>query len=153
MKSVIISPWSKKTPNGEHCAKNYPFWDEVVSILNSLQFHTIQIGIQGEQLIGCREVKFNLRQSELLELLKINKNWVSVDNFFQHFAHYYGFKGTVIFSKSDPNIFGYKENTNLLKSRAFLRKDQFLFWNNEKIDNNSFVSPNEVVNSVITLAG
>lgn len=153
MKNIIISPWSKRTPNGEHCAKNYPFWNEVVSILHGLHFTTIQIGVKDEQLIGCTDVKFNLNHRELLQLLKDNKNWISVDNFFQHFAHYYGFKGTVIFSKSDPNIFGYKENNNLLKNRTFLRKDQFLFWNNEKVDNNSFVSPNEVVNSVITLAG
>lgn len=154
MKSLIISPWSRKTPKGEHCAKNYPFWPELLMLFKKENIKLIQIGVLGEQVFEnlIDEIYLNKKQEELLELLKLHKNWLSVDNFFPHFAHFYGFYGSVIFSKSDPNIFGYKENNNIIKNRSFLRKSQFLFWDNEKIDNNSFASPKEVFKSVIKIA-
>lgn len=148
MKSIIISPWSRKTPKGEHCAKNYPFWPELITLLKQEGFHTIQIGKGEEEKLQCDDIFFNKPLIFLLDLLKRYNNWVAVDNFFPHFAHYYGFYGTVIFSKSNPKIFGYPENQNLLKNESFLRKDQFLFWDNEPLIKESFIEPEKVIQAI-----
>jgi hypothetical protein len=39
--------------------------------------------------------------------------------------------GCVIWGVSDPNIFGYFYNKNILKNKSYLRNDQFGVWKNE----------------------
>jgi hypothetical protein len=56
-----------------------------------------------------------------------------------------GKRGIVLWSVSDPNIYGHKENINLLKSRDCLSKEQFLWWEYVEHDPNKFVSPQEVI--------
>lgn len=152
-KRIIISPWSKNTPKGQVCAKNYPFWPELVELLNN-KYDVIQIGRTPEEKIpNCSEYLFDKPLKDIKNLLFEVRDWISVDNFFHHFARFYKINGTVIFAKSDPAIFGHKHNNNLLKSKSFLRKDQFLYWNDEPLDKNSFLSAQEVYKSVITFTG
>ena len=149
---VILSPWSKVPKNGVKCAKNFPLesWKEVVLKLREKGFKTIQIGVSGEQLINAEEVKFNLSFPDLLDLLKSADTFISVDNGIQHFAHYYGIHGVVIFSKSDPSIFGYSDNKNLLKDKKYLRqgREQFKWWDECPYDKDAFISSEEVVDAV-----
>jgi len=151
MKTILISPWSRNAPNGQKCAKNYPFWPEVIALLKEKGFKTICVSVDGEDAIPADITLNNLPILQLKKCLNECDAWISVDNFFHHFASYYNKKGVAIFSKSDPLIFGSPENINLLKSRSFLRKNQFNFWDNEPLDKNSFVSPQTVVDSVISL--
>lgn len=152
MKKIIISPWSKIPRSGIHCAKNYPYWKELVSIL-SKKYEIIQVGTGNEEKIPGCDYKFNLPMAELKKLLDSCDHWISVDNFFHHFAHYYKRYGTVIFAKSNPSIFGYKENNNILKDKKYLRNDQFDLWDKEQLDKESFPKPEEIANSVISLVG
>lgn len=152
MKQIIISPWAKVPRSGRNCAKNYPFWKELVSFLNK-KYKVIQVGVGNEEKIPGCIYKFDLPFSELKNLLLSSDSWISVDNFFHHFAHYYGKYGFVIFSKSDPEIFGYKENVNILKDRKYLRKDQYYLWTDEPLDPESFTKPEDIHSRVIQLVG
>jgi len=121
---VIISPWSKKLEDGKLNPKDYPYWQELV---RGIDEEVIQVGVPGEaQLV--KDCRFGLSLRVLGELLKTCRTWISVDNFFPHFAHHFGVSGTVLWGMSDPRIFGYPENRNILKNKRNLRDNQFWIW-------------------------
>ena len=70
---------------------------------------------------------------------------ISVESFFQHFCWDLKKPGIVIWSQSDPIIFGHKENINLLKDRSYLRKDQFHIWEQCEYNKDAFISPTQVL--------
>ena len=150
---VIISPWSRPNRNGTRNAKNYHQW-QVVSSLLAKDVDVIQVGVQGEQkLEGC-EQKFDLTLRELRALQESAAAWASVDNFYPHFvASELGPKhpGVVIWGRSDPSIFGYPWNVNLLLDAKNLRPNQYEWWESEPHDPGVFVPPNVVVVSVMKL--
>ena len=132
--TIIISPYSQKLPEDKPNPKNFPYWDKTVELIKKKipDIEIIQIGREGEKVIsGITSTAFNLSHENLLKLSRKCNAWISVDSFFQHFCAYYKVpNGIVIFSQSDPNIFGYPSNINLLKDKKYLRpgRDQFLFW-------------------------
>lgn len=138
---ILISPWSKKLRNGEENPKNYPYWKELISLI---QEPIIQIGVHGEiQLV--EDFRQNLSLKELENLVKECRTWISVDSFFQHFAWDIGKPGVVLWGPSDPLIFGHPENTNLLKDRSLLVSNQFLNWEQHPYRIECFVDPEEVL--------
>jgi len=153
-KTFVISPYSKKMRNGKENPKNYPYWNEVISSLKSKNGnYVVQIGIEGEaELSGVdRFLKGNsLKELELL--LKDCNTWASVDNFFQHLASSIGKRGVVVFGPSDPKIFGYQENENLLKDRKFLKPRQFDIWEKTEFNSDAFVEPQVVVEALERLS-
>ncbi len=153
MKTVVISPYSKSMLNNEENPKNYPYWDEVVKGLKEHNIKIIQIGLNGELPIGADILIWDKSIKDLKELLLKTNTFISVDNFFPHLAELIGKRGVVIFSQSDPEIFGYKENINLLKDRSYLRPLQFDSWSNAKFNKEAFVSPQEVISAVMSILG
>jgi hypothetical protein len=146
MKTIIISPYSQKLRNGKKNPKNYPHWNTLVRLLNK-DFHTIQIGRSGESVLkNVSEVKFDLKLKEIEELVKSCYTWISVDSFLPHLVNSMENKktGIVLWSQSDPNIFGYDYNINILKSRLYLRPFQFDIWENAKTEPLSYFSPEQV---------
>ena len=159
---VLIFPWAKNLPEGKENPKNLPIDSikEVVSLLRSVDIYVIQVSLPGERFVDADEIVFSPTPERLKEMLFACDAYISIDSFFPHFAHFHekeaecmayksekGIKtgkGIVVFGKSDPEIFGYKENTNLLKSRDYLRKEQFWLWTQTSYDENVFVSPNEI---------
>lgn len=143
---IIISPYSKQLRSGKMNPKNYPYWKELISLL--LKSETIiQVGtIDEKQLVP--DFRKNLKLKDLHELVKKCTFWISIDNFFHHMAHYIGKKGVVIWGPSDPDIFGYPENLNILKDRNCLRKNQFDIWEACQYDPNLFLNP-EIIFSKI----
>src|SRR5437016_14422735 len=121
--NIVISPYSSKLHNGNKHPKNYPYWKELIK---SLKFYhdIIQIGITGEEIL-THNFRFDLKPSQLIDIIKEMDLFISVDNFFPHMVHHYNDKykknGIVIFSRSNPEIFGYPENVNLLKDKKYLR--------------------------------
>ena len=105
----------------------------------------------GETVLkGVTAIKHNLSPQDLLDLIKDCNAWFAVDNFFQHFATYYKIpNGFVMFGQSDPNIFGYPQNTNILKNRKYLRPDQFGFWWDRPYIKEAFLEPEEVIKLVL----
>ena len=148
MKKIIISPYSKKLREKEtpH-PKNFPMWKELLLLLP--EYEIIQIGVEGEERL-VENCKFNLPTSDLIELSKDIGTWVSVENFFPHFMHYNHpeKRGVVIFSQSDPFIFGYPKNINLLKDKKHLRWDQYGPWELAEYKKEAFVEPEAVVEAI-----
>jgi hypothetical protein len=128
---VIISPYSMDPVH----AKSYPYWKELVSLINQNGYNVIQIGKKDEPGIeGIHELIYNMKFSQIATLIKACRMWISVDNFLPHLVNCMDspVMGHVIFAQSDPLIFGYSYNNNILKSRKFLRSDQFNNWYNMK---------------------
>lgn len=138
---IIISPYSKTLTNGKVNPKNYPYWEEVIAGINE---PIIQVGIEGEKQL-VNDFRKNLSIAELKEIILQCKTWISCDSFIQHLATSLGKQGIVLWSVSDPNIYGYPENINLLKSRDCLSKNQFLWWESVEFDANKFVAPEQVI--------
>ena len=141
---IIISPYAQKLHSGKQNPKNYPYWNELIAKIDE---PIIQIGVEGEtQLVP--DFRKNLPIAELRKLLRECRTWISCDSFFQHLAWDEGVPGIVLWSVSDPLIFGHPENVNLLKSRDYLAQNQFLWW--EWVDHRSedFVQPEIVINSL-----
>ena len=141
---IIISPYSKALKSGKENPKNYPYWEEV---LKGIKEPVIQIGVTCEKQI-CEDFRENLSFDELKALLKECRTWIGCDSFFQHLAWSEGKRGIVIFSRSDPKIFGHPENVNLLKSREFLTPYQFIWWEEQEYVKDAFIDPNEVIKAL-----
>lgn len=144
MRTVIISPYSQKLRNGNINPKNYPYWADVVRLLRQNGIKTIQVGVSGEDSLQMDETFLDLPLKKLQELTMHADTWASVDNFYNHFCSYLKKPGVVVFGKSDPNIYGYEQNINLLKDRALLRQKQYDIWEAEAFDPNAFVNPDVV---------
>jgi ADP-heptose:LPS heptosyltransferase len=145
---IIISPYSRQLRDGrKDNPKNYPYWNELVElILDTYPKQTIiQVGITGEEQIRNTKMMINLSLNELKNLIKICDIWISIDNFFHHLASSVGKRGIVLFGVSDPLIFGNPENINILKDRKYLRKDQFIYYEDTKYNPEAFVKPEKVM--------
>lgn len=149
---ILLSPYAAIAPGATtENPKNYPYWHELIVLLKKgMPGETlIQVGVKGEpQLV--QDFRENLSVQNLRDLLTECTTWISVDSFFQHLGWSEGKKGVVIFSRSDPLIFGHRENINLLKSREYLRPNQFLTWAQSSIIPESYVPPEVVLESVKT---
>lgn len=155
MKKVLISPYAQAMRNGKENPKNFPYWTELVTMLVSSGIEVIQIGASKDRPIpGVTEFKQNLKLKEIRNLLSECDTWISVDSFLQHMNHNYERKqGVVIFSQSNPDIFGYKENVNLLKHKKYLREKQFWLWEQCEYNKDAFVSADTVRDAVIKVLG
>jgi ADP-heptose:LPS heptosyltransferase len=138
---IIISPFSQKLRNGKTNPKIYPYWKELISLIDE---PIVQIGIDGEEQL-VDDFRKNLSLNALESLIAECRIWISVDSFFQHFCWDLGKPGIVLWGQSDPNIFGHPENINLLKDRKYLREKQFWLWEQCECNNEAFVVPKEVI--------
>lgn len=138
---ILIHPYAKPLQNGKQNPKNYPYWKELISLINE---PIIQIGVEGEEQLVPQFLK-NLPIARLKELLAECRTWIGVDSFFQHLAWSEGKPGIVLWSVSDPLIYGHPENINLLKDRATLAANQFLWWDFTEYNADAFTKPEEVL--------
>jgi ADP-heptose:LPS heptosyltransferase len=137
---IIISPYSRQLNNGKENPKNYPFWEELISMIKE---PIVQIGVEGEKQL-VPDFRKGLPISQLKELLRECRTWISCDSFFQHLGWIEGKKGIVLWSVSDPLIYGHPENINLLKDRKYLVNNQFLWWEAYDHNKETFVPAHEV---------
>lgn len=116
--------------------KSYPYWDELMQLI---KHHEI------------KELKGILTEQEIIDLVDWCDTWITIDSFLPHLCAFKKLKpGIVIWGKSDPEIFGYTHNTNLLRSRVNLRPgiDQFKWWNGVPHETRVFVSAKEVSKAI-----
>ena len=139
---IIIHPFAKPLRNGKTNPKNYPNWKQLISMINE---PIIQIGVEGEEQL-VYDFRKNLPIPELRKLIQECRIWIGVDSFFQHLAWDEEKSGIVLWSVSDPLIFGHPENTNLLENRDNLSKNQFLWWEATEHNPSYFVKPEIVKN-------
>ena len=138
---IIISPYSKALLSGKQNPKNYPYWKELIAMIDE---PIVQVGIEGEEQL-VPDFRKNLPIPALRELLWQCRTWVSCDSFFQHLAWDEGVPGIVLWGVSDPLIYGHPENTNLLADRKHLAENQFLWWEFVEHQNERFVKPKIVL--------
>ena len=115
-------------------AKSYPdeYWDELIDLLKD---HEI------------KEIKGILPLNEIVDLVNWADTILSIDSFLPHLIVYHKIdkKVIVLWGTSDPLIFGYPENINLLKDRSNLREQQFKWWKDEPVPSNDvWVTPEDV---------
>jgi len=147
---IIISPYSKALNNGNTNPKNYPYWEELIAWIQiNIGFDIVQVGIEGEKQL-VEDFRKNLSIEQLKDLIQECHTWIGCDSFFQHLAWTMRKKGIVLWSVSDPNIFGHPENINLLKNRSYLVENQFLWWEFVPHNLDAFVKPQEVVKYIQT---
>jgi ADP-heptose:LPS heptosyltransferase len=142
---IIIQPFAKKLINGKQNPKNYPYWKELIALIDE---PIIQIGIEDEEQL-TPDFRKNLPIAELRSLIQKCRTWVGVDSFFQHLAWDCKKPGIVLWSVSDPLIYGHPENTNLLVDRKYLASNQFLWWNFTPHNSDAFVKPQEVIKFLV----
>lgn len=138
---IVIHPFAKPLQNGKENPKNYPYWKE---LLGSINEPVIQIGVEGEEQL-VDDFRKDLSIAELKGLIAQCRTWIAVDSFFQHLAWSEGKQGIVLWSVSNPNIFGHPENINLLNDRSYLAINQFLWWDYTPHNPKAFVKPEEVL--------
>jgi ADP-heptose:LPS heptosyltransferase len=138
---IIISPYAQKLRTEKLNPKNYPYWKELISMIDE---PIIQIGVEGEEQL-VPDFRKNLPIVELRKLIGECRTWISCDSFLQHLGWDEGKKGIVLWGPSDPLIFGHPENINLLKDRSHLVKNQFIWWEATEHQNERFVEPKEVI--------
>lgn len=138
---IIIAPYAQKLRNGKLNPKNYPYWKELIALIDE---PVIQVGVEGEEQL-VPDFRKNLPIQELRILIKECRTWISCDSFLQHLGWDENKKGIVLWGPSDPLIFGHPENTNLLKDRSCLVENQFMWWEATEHRNDRFVKPKEIL--------
>lgn len=141
---ILIAPFAKKLHNGKENPKNYPFWQDVIAGINET---IVQVGVEDEQQL-VSDFRKNLTVKQLRDLIKECRLWISCDSFLQHLGWDEKKQGIVLWSVSDPLIYGHLENINLLKSRDYLSENQFMWWDFTEHDPDKFVSPEEVLRHI-----
>jgi len=142
---ILIAPFAKPLINGKNNPKNYPYWKELIAQIDE---RIIQVGVEGEEQLVPEFVK-NLPIARLKELIAECRTWIGCDSFFQHLAWDCGKPGVVLWSVSDPLIYGHPENINLLKDRSYLAPNQFLWWDFTEHNPDAFVKPEEVLKFIL----
>jgi ADP-heptose:LPS heptosyltransferase len=138
---IIISPYAKALLSGKQNPKNYPYWKELIAMIDE---PIVQVGVEGEEQL-VPDFRKNLPITELRKLIQECRIWISCDSFLQHLGWDEGKKGIVLWAVSDPLIFGHPENINLLLDRKHLVKNQFLWWEATEHKNERFVKPKVVL--------
>ncbi len=135
----MIHPYAQQLRNGLPNAKTPPvgWWP---AILSGLDEPIVQIGVKGQEPL-VPECQFDRPFRDIERLVDRCSYWIAIDSFLPHLASHRQKPGVVIWSVSDPAIFGYPENLNLLKNRSFLRAQQFAVWEDQRHDPETFLDP------------
>jgi len=145
---IAIAPWAAKMPNNLPNPKNPPWWPQLVAMLNAEGHQVVQLAGQGEERIEGVAMFLQAFPLEKLEqVLRECDTWISVDSWLPHFCATERLpSGIVVWSLSDPRIWGYKHNVNL--SKGVLREYQYAHWWDVPYNEDAFVSPETVMDAV-----
>ena len=151
MTEILISPYSRQLQNGGKNPKNFPFFPELIDLLKkNIDCKIIQVGVGNEtKFENADEYFFDKKLKELKEKILDSAFWISVDNMMGHLGAALNKKGVVIWGKSDPEIFGYPQNLNILKSRSFLREQQYWLWSQTEYDENVFLPAKDILDIIL----
>lgn len=151
---VLISAFSRKLKHGRENPKNYPYFNEVIEGIKNIypeaKFYQVKLS-EEPKLEKVDEVLNDLTIPELKIILDKCETWLSIDNFFHHFAAYYGKMGIVIFTVSDPALFGHYINFNIYKDKKYFRENQFGLWEECPVIENPYIEPQKVVDVFVEL--
>lgn len=145
--NIILFPFAKIMRNDQKHPKNYPYWPKLIELLQRDGHSLMQFGVEGEQQL-VTDFRKNLNYSVLCDLIRQCDLWIGVDSYGQHLGWSVGKRGIALFGQSDPLIFGHAENVNLLKNRKYLRQQQFWLWEQCESNDEAFVSPEVVIDTL-----
>ena len=143
--TVLIHPYSSRTTKRNPKEPSPEYWDMVCMQLNN-KYKLIQLGATGDRKINAHQHKWNLSRSEIEKELEGCHSFIAVDSFLPHLNDLKVKKrGIVLWSATDPNIFGYSYNYNL-----YLNAYNVVPWATwEYVEwKDVFVSPIEVVEAL-----
>lgn len=147
---VCIAPYAARMPNDLPNPKNPPWWAELVAMLNAEGHEVIQLGVKGEPRIdGVGQCIQNFPLDKLINVIRDCDMWISVDSWLPHFCATMRLQsGIVIWAQSNPKIWGYKHNVNLLRDKAYLREYQYAHWWDCPYNADAFVTPATVMDAL-----
>ena len=152
MAKILIQPYAAIPHDAKELGKNpkdWPFFNELVESMPEHEW--IQIGFGNKPIKGAREVVTN--RNGVIALIKECDTWICVDTWLQHLATLTCKKrGVVVFSRSEPKMFGHKENINLLKSQMYVQSP-YARWEAKNYTKAAFVSVEKVVNALNEVLG
>src|SRR5215472_2691173 len=119
--NLLFAPVAQIRINRTNSEKNYPWPQELADSLKQAGHALLQVGAAGEKQYADR-FRSNPTWLDLNQLIGQCHSFVSVDTYLQHLCWMRGKRGIVIFSQTDPNIFGHTLHINLLKDRKYLRQ-------------------------------
>ena len=144
-KKIVIAPHPKAKRDGTPTAKCYPYWRELIDLLESNGHSVIQVSRYPDEALTLN-IRYNLTLEELTTILNLSDLWISVDTFLPHFAKTYNIRrpGAVLWGISDPKVFGYPEHNHILKDPSRLRPNQFEWWEDVPNDPDVWYNAEEV---------
>lgn len=146
---IAIFPGAKYLSDGKLSAKYYPAWGKIIGCLQLLGHEVHQFGVPGDENLLCDKTVFTTNPLDVEKALGDYDLFIATDTWIQHMANYIDCKtpGIVLWSLSDPAIFGYKWFVNLAKPEYF-RKDQHAVWIGVEPVNDAFADFKTVLDTV-----
>jgi ADP-heptose:LPS heptosyltransferase len=144
---LLFAPFAARAPSlkGQPSPKDYPYHGQLVSLMG--EYDIVQVGgTEDEQIVP--DFRTNLSFQELGDLILQSETGICVDSFLQHYYWFLGRRAVVLFSVSDPLIFGHSENLNLLVDRRFLRRNQFDLYYLNDYKPEAFSPPEQVIEAL-----
>lgn len=142
---ILIHAYAQALRTGMPNAKSYPWWPELIARLGHQRL--VQVGVAGDAPL-VPDFRANLPLRAVRELVELCDYWIAVDSFLPHLAHHVPKPGVVLWGPSDPEIFGYVENLNILRDRRCLRAKQFKIWEEHAADPDAFVPAIEAAEQI-----
>jgi len=154
MLKVLIHSQAKSCKDGSVSPKDYPYFDELIEKIKN-NFENVEINQLGspkdKKLNKINNYYFDVNLQDIKNLINEHDLWISVDSFLPHYCNCYNLKnGFVIYTVSDPLIFGYKNNINLIKDRKYIRdrKIIFIYYKKEDFNKNAFIDYNMIFEKI-----
>lgn len=152
---ILLAPFARAlrdNHDNRSNPKDYPWGKELAELLIKNGHQVIQVGCTGEEQV-TPEIILNPTFQELEAIIKDADTFIAVDSYLQHLCWFLNKKGIALWGQSDPRIFGHRFHINLLKDRKYLRPDPFNVWEARTVIPEAFVSPQEILEALSTLAG
>lgn len=147
MAKILIQPYAAMPKDATELGKNpkdWPYFDKLIEAMP--QHEWLQIGFGNKPIKGAKELVTN--RKGVIALIEECDTWISVDTWLQHVATLTCRKrGIVLFSKSEPNMFGHPQNINLLKSKMYVQSP-YAEWLAANYSAAAFVSVEKVIEAV-----
>jgi hypothetical protein len=148
MAKIVIQPYAATLEGkvGKN-PKDWPYFNDLIAALPQHEFY--QIGSEELPLKGAKLM--SLDRKGVIKLINECDTWISVDTWLQHVATLTcKKKGMVIFTRSDPKLFGHKENLNIYKSKMYF-KDPYSTWELSQRTEAAFVSVDVAISNLLSI--
>jgi ADP-heptose:LPS heptosyltransferase len=110
--------------NGKPNPKNWPYWFELISLLVSAGHHIEQCGEEHDTRI-CGSFIHRISMETVIEDLNRYDLCLCVDTWLQHAAVAAGVPAVVIWTATNPEVFGNAANINVVAESPRFAKDQY----------------------------